>query len=528
MVFQPAMDCDAIIVGSGFGGSVSACRLTEAGARTVVLERGRRWDKSTYPRLLSSDWIWDNRDPVSCNGWIDFRVFRHMAVAQGAAVGGGSLIYANVSAVPPRETFDLGWPPEITWDALAPHYATVGRIMNVQTIPDGQLPSRTRLMKEAADAIGAGERFRKVELAVSFDPAFHYGLPDAVDARHSRRFVNAQGVEQGTCVHLANCDIGCDVDAKNTLDRNYLALAEQRGADVRPLHLVRLIEPIEKGYRVHYDDIAGGRRRPGSLTAERVVVAAGSLNSTELLLRCRDVGRTLPRLSAFLGRNWSSNGDFLTPAFYWDRQPDPSVGPTITSIVDFLDRSEAGESFWIQDGGFPDLVANWIRMGEAAHPRVRRFLRAMRFALTAQGPTDHIMPWFAQGVDAADGRLSLRRRWWLFGPHQLTLAWQIKRSKAVIEAIIKMHRRLSAATGGRACVPVSWTLARYLVTPHPLGGCNMGTSPENGVVDHRGEVFGYPNLYVLDGAIVPEAVGVNPSRTIAALAERAMAEIVRQ
>lgn len=522
------MDYDAIVIGSGFGGSVSACRLSEAGARTLVLERGRRWDKTNYPRLPGSAWVWDQNDPVACNGWADFRLFRHMAVAQGAGVGGGSLIYANVSAVPPRGTFDEGWPPEITWDALAPHYSTVGQVMNVQTIPDGQWPNRMKLMKEAADAIGAGDRFHKLELAVSFDPAWHYDLPEALDARHSRRFINAQGIEQGTCVHLANCDIGCDVDAKNTLDRNYLALAEQKGADVRPLHLVTGIEPIDGGgYRVRYDRIDDGARRAGSATARRVVVAAGSLNSTELLLRCRDVDRTLPAISGYLGRDWSSNGDFLTPAIYGDRRPRPSAGPTISSAIDFLDRSESGESFWIQDGGFPSLLADWIRAGEAAHPKVRKLLTGMRRALMAHGPLDAVMPWFAQGVDAADGILSLRRRWWLFGRHQLTLDWQIGKSRGVIEAIIAMHRKLSGATGGHPIVPATWTLGGYLITPHPLGGCNMGTSPTDGVVDHKGEVFGYPGLHVLDGAIVPEAVGVNPSRTIAALAERAMAEIAK-
>jgi cholesterol oxidase len=521
------MDFDVIVIGSGFGGAVSAARLAEAGHRTLVLERGRRWDKSNYPRLPGSDWLWDQHDPVGRNGWLDLRVFRHMAVAQGAAVGGGSLIYANVSAVPPRATFDAGWPPEITWDALAPHYATVGQVMNVQTIPDGQWTARMKLMKEAADKIGAGDRFKKLELAVSFSTDWHYGLEDAVNARHSRRFVNAHGVEQGTCVHLANCDIGCDVDAKNTLDRNYLAIAEKHGAEIRPLHLVGGIETEGSGYRVHYEAIGGGEREAGSATAGRVIVAAGSLGSTELLLRCRDVARTLPGLSAQLGRNWSSNGDFLTPAVYRKPRAEPTKGPTIASRIDFLDRSEGGQSFWIQDGGFPDLLADWLRAGEAAHPKVSRFLTGLRHALTSEAPIDHVMPWFAQGVDAADGRLSLRRRWWLFGPWQLSLDWQIKKSRALMDAIVDMHRRLSAATGGKPVVPLTWTALHYLITPHPLGGCNMAGSPAEGVVDHKGEIFGYPRLHVLDGAIVPEAVGVNPSRTIAALAERAMAEIVK-
>jgi cholesterol oxidase len=405
---------------------------------------------------------------------------------------------------------------------MAPHYKRVGEFMNIQQLPDGQWALRTKLMKEGADNIGAGARFRKADLAVSFDPNFDNEKPDAIDVKNSKRFTNAQGIEQGTCVHLGHCDIGCDADAKNTLDRNYLAWAEKKGAEVRPLHLVGSIELISGGYRVHYDELRDGQRRPGTVTAGRLVIAGGSLNSTELLLRCRDVLRTLPKLSTRLGRNWSSNGDFLTPAIY-TRRLNPTEGPTITSIIDFLDRSENGQSFWIQDGGMPNLVANWIRAGQSAHPQVSVFLEAIRKALAAHGPVEHTMPWFAQGVDAADGHLRLRRRWWLFGPERLTLDWEIEKSRLVIEAIIAMHERLSAATGGHPLIPPTWTLDSYLITPHPLGGCNFGTTAENGVVNHSCEVFGYPRMYVIDGAIVPEALGVNPSRTIAALAERAAA-----
>ncbi|MGB8564837.1 MAG: hypothetical protein WCD83_15725, partial [Pseudolabrys sp.] len=279
------------------------------------------------------------------NGWVDLRVFRHIAVAQGAAVGGGSLIYANISAVPPKHTFDAGWPPGVTWQDMFPHYKAVGDFMNVTPVPDGQWPPRMELMKEAAESIGGGQRFRKLELAVSFDPNWNYQLSDAIDPKRSTRFTNTHGVAQGTCVHLGNCDIGCDVDAKNTLDRNYLASAERKGADIRPLHLVTAIEPINSAYRVHYVSIGDRKLRPDSLTAPRVIIAAGSLNSTELLLRCRDKLKTLPRVSQFLGRNWSSNGDFLTPAIYPRRTLNPSHGPTITSAIDFLDRSEDEQSF---------------------------------------------------------------------------------------------------------------------------------------------------------------------------------------
>ena len=145
---------------------------------------------------------------------------------------------------------------------MAPHYATVGRVMNVQPVPDNQWSKKMQLVRDGAEAIGAGGRFQKLELAVTFDREWDYSRPSAFDVRHSKRFTNAQGVEQGTCVHLGNCDIGCEVDARNTLDRNYLALAERKGADVRPLHLVTNIEPAGGGYKVSYDRLERGRRVP--------------------------------------------------------------------------------------------------------------------------------------------------------------------------------------------------------------------------------------------------------------------------
>ena len=320
------MTFDAIVIGSGFGGAVTACRLAEAGYRVLILERGRRWDRTNYPRRPEDPWTWNDAYPERENGWLDLRCFPHMTVAQGAAVGGGSLIYANISCEAPREAFVSGWPAEITYDELKPHYDAVAAFMNVQKVPAGQWTGRMKLMKEAAEAIGHGDRFRSLDLAVSFDPEWTYEQSDPHAEGKSKRFVNAQGIEQGTCVHLGNCDIGCEVDARNTLDRNYIPWAEKHGAQVRPLHLVTDVQPKAEDIRVSYDELRNGDRVPGSETARLVVVAAGSLGSTELLLRCRDVTRSLPGVSTRLGHDWSSNGDFLTPAFYAGRAVIPDAG----------------------------------------------------------------------------------------------------------------------------------------------------------------------------------------------------------
>lgn len=516
---------DVIVIGSGFGGAVAACRLAEKGMRVLVLERGRRWETADYPRRPDDAWIWDERRPEICHGWIDFRFFEKMWVAQGSGVGGGSLIYANISVEAKPELFNDGWPPEITYQVLKPYYEKVGKMLNVQTLPENQATERYKLMKEGAQKLGYGDRFKPLPLAVTFNPDWNYRLDDPFNDRHSKRWVNPQGQEQGTCIHCGNCDIGCQVKAKNTLDLNYLPWAERHGAEVRPLHWVRCITPENGGYRVHFEKIESKKRRrvPGSERADRVILAAGSLGSTEMLLRCRDQFKTLPKISRFLGRNWSSNGDFLTPAFYKERKITPPAGPTISCAIDFLDGSVDGQRFFVEDGGFPDLLANYLKakigLG-AGEAKVNLLLQALGGWIKENGPLSNVMPWFGQAIDAANGRLYLDRDWPFFWRKKLKLDWEIDRSEATIEALIDMHKRLSEATGGKPCVPPTWTALKTLITPHPLGGCNMGSGPENGVVNHRGEVFGYRDLYVADGAIIPEAIGLNPSRTIAALSER--------
>ena len=540
---------DVIVVGSGFGGAVTACRLAERGARVLVLERGRRWAPADYPRAQGDPWIWDQRHPERLHGWLDFRFFGAMGVAQGAGVGGGSLIFANVVVNAPNGTFARGWPAEITAHEMEPYYARVADMLGARRLPEGQLTDRYRLLRDAASAAGFASRFRALPLAVTFDPEWNYDLADPFSGRHSKPWRNAEGMLQGTCVHCGNCDIGCQVRAKNTLDLNYLARAERLGAEIRPLHFVTRIAEADGGYRVDFDRISQGERTPGSESAPRVVLAAGSLGSAELLLRSRDQFGTLPHVSSFLGRNWSANADFLTPARYTERKVSPTHGPTITCAVDFLDGAEGGAQFFVEDGGFPDLFHTFAepassrgrrttllmsardlmpgtmsprhsvalaRMNPTLSPVTRRVGRLMGTG----DPLSSMMPWFAQGVDGGDGRLRLGRSRFLPWRRGLQLQWNVRRSRAVIDAIVAMHRRLSEATGGKVSVPPSWSLFASLVTPHPLGGCNMGTTASSGVVNHRGEVFGHPGLYVADGSIVPRPIGVNPSKTIAALAER--------
>ena len=203
--------------------------------------------------------------------------------------------------------------------------------MDVQKLPEKQWSKRTQLVADAAKAIGEERRFTRLHLAVKFDPTLQSGQPG--DPEQVPRTDNGYGVQQGTCVHTGECDMGCRADAKSTLDRNYLAIGQRHGLEIRQLHFVTNIVPDNGSYVVHFDRLANGQRMPGHVSGRKVVVAAGSLGSTELLLRCRDQHKSLPGISAQLGYGWCSNGDFLTPAFYETRHR--SKDPTITAAIDF-------------------------------------------------------------------------------------------------------------------------------------------------------------------------------------------------
>jgi cholesterol oxidase len=489
----------------------------------LVLERGRRWEATDYP--ITKSWIFDPDAPEILNGWLDVRLFGHMNVVMGAGIGGGSLVYANISMEARPDVFDKGWPSEITYAALQPYYERVKQFMNVQRVPANQVPERFNLMKRAADANAYGDRFIPMELCVEFDPQYDLKNWDPNDEAwaYSVKHNNQHGVEVGTCVHCGNCDIGCKYKAKSTLDKNYIPVAEKAGAEFRPLHVVRRIESQGDGYVVHFDRIVDGTLVAGTEQAKNVIVACGSLGSTELLLRNRDEYKTLRNVSPFLGHNWTSNGDFLTAAIYKDYKPYPHRGPTITSAIDFGDGKYRDQRFWIQDGGYPNLLVNYLEGFDRKAAKV--IAKALENVFD-----DNVMPWFAQGVDKGNARLYLGRKWYSPFKKHLQMDWDTDGNAPLFNAISDMHHALSQATGGK--VPPEfeflWKELKTLVTPHPLGGCNMGNSAKDGVVNHFGQVFGHRGLYVIDGAIIPVPIGRNPTRTIAALAERAAEHILKQ
>ncbi|MCG8460695.1 MAG: GMC family oxidoreductase, partial [Holophagales bacterium] len=289
-------------------------------------------------------------------------------------------------------------------------------------------------------------------------------------------------------------------------------------------------EPDGGGFKVHFDRLEGGRKHPGQVRGRCVVLAAGSLGSTELLLACRDRYRTLPDLSRRLGESWSPNANFLTPDVYpRGTRVEQGIGPTITAGLDLMDGAEDGQRFFLEDDGFPNLLLNALRSGASSPGHLGSL--ALRGHLSRgfgeKNPLSRVMVWLGEGLDAADGRLRLGRKWLTPWRQELLLDWDVSRSRAVIDAVVEAHRKLSKAAGGDLRVPAYWRWFGTLVTVHPLGGCAMGRDIGEGVVDHAGRVFGVPGLYVADGAVLPRPTGRNPSMTIAAVAER-IADLMTQ
>jgi cholesterol oxidase len=509
----------AIVVGTGFGGAVAACRLAQAGVDVAILERGRRYRPGEFPRhpVRYDRMHWHHGGPY------DLRPLNDVLVVQGAGYGGGSLVYANVQIRPSAEAFDRRWPAAYTRESLDPYYDLVAYMLDITPVRDdpetGALPPKTRLMEEAAQRLGRGAQFFRPNLAVRFDGAGEDPTP------------NKFGALQSGCLHCGDCDIGCNVGAKNTLDLNYLTLAERFGAEAATRAELTGLAPCEAGFELRYRDLDdGGTER--TVTAERAFLCLGAVNSTEFLLRCRDQHRTLPRLSTTLGRGYSANGDFLALGIGTSPSFAATRGPTITTACVHDVRQDGRRlRLMVQDGGYSHQLNHFLPLlhpvhlaqlagrqlgGQLGHQRER-----MQRLLDKEG--DATAALLVMGRDSANGRIELARP-----HHRLRVRWDTPSNLALYAAEAAACRELVAALGGRFALSPNWSFLGQPSAPHNLGGCRMGVDERDGVVDPEGRVFGYPGLHVLDGAIVPDAVGVNPSHTIAAVAERSIEATIRR
>lgn len=550
---------DAVVVGSGFGGSVAAYRLAEAGLGVCLLERGKAYPPGSFPRspYRMRENFWDPSEGLY--GLYDFWSFHRVHALVASGLGGGSLIYANVLLRKDEGWFvkeDLGrggleyWP--VTRSDLDPHYDRVEGMLGPQKYPFDREPysatSKTIAFREASRKVGLEPFFP--DLAVAFAPA--EGEEPVPGEPIREEHGNLHGRTRQTCRLCGECDIGCNYGSKSTLDYNYLSEAKRLGADLRTGCEVVAFEPLggeAGGYSVRYREHpvspeSGDRGGTRALTADRLVLSAGALGSTYLLLRNRSA---FPRISKALGTRFCGNGDYLTLAVGATRETeggrvprviDPGYGPVITVGARGADEADGGEGrgFYLEDAGFPQHLAwmlqvfglpgplwrlakrrfIWDWFGESADPRLSVELSDV-FSNTELSAG--VLPLLGMGRDLPNGRMRLRSG-------RLDIDWKHRKSGAHFGRVREASRGMSDALGARFVHDPLRSLGRIitdlnrLITVHPLGGCPMGRNKDEGVVDSYGEVFGYPGLYVADGAVMPGPVGANPSLTIAALADR--------
>ena len=550
-------DFDVIVVGSGFGGSVMACRLAQAGLDVCLLERGKAYGPGDFARSpydVSRN-FWDPSE--GRQGLFDIWSFSSIKAVVSSGLGGGSLIYANVLLRKPREWFVTEtmpggevehWP--ICYDDLVPHYEAAEDMLGAQRYPLDRAPYdrtlKTHALRDSAARLGLA--FELPPLAVTFanrgrDPVPGEQIPDG-------DVPNLHGRPRSTCRLVGECDLGCNSGAKNSLDHTYLSVAQHAGADIRVRSEVRTLSPVDGGWAVdvveHLQDnedrrIATSQLPSYRLTSRRLVLSAGTLGTTFLLLKNR---AALPRLSPMLGARFCGNGDYLGFAMRARRKGggphllDPSRGPVITGSVRVPDTADGGNGrgLLVQDAGYPEFV-NWIVQEGLPSQlfRLVRFVLDRGVARLAHAPRTSIggslsgllsgvltassLPLLGMGRDVPDGWMRLRGG-------ALDVDWRATASRGYFHRVDATMRELSHAFGARYVNPLWWL--NLLVTVHPLGGCPMGEDASNGVVDTYGRVFGYEGgLYVADGSVMPGPVGANPSLTIAAVAERSAQQLVR-
>ncbi|HYD79938.1 MAG TPA: GMC oxidoreductase [Paucimonas sp.] len=530
---QMAGAYDVVVVGSGYGGAVMAARLAP-GRRLCVLERGKEWLPADFPSGFAPT-ISEFRSASQPLGLFDYRIGPTLDVLAGNGLGGTSLINANVVIAPDRDVFGR-WPAAIqaayASGAMDAYELRVRQMLAVDTVAEGDGLRKSWFQASTAKArlrAGAGTGPKALELAVNL--------------RRYQYQPNAQGIWQSACTHCGDCVTGCRVGAKNTLDANYLPLARNAGAEIYARIEVEYLERLADGrWRVHYlsrpDGAAAVR---GQVVASSVVLAAGALGSTQILLRSRAQG--LP-LSPALGTRFSANGDLLGFAYntsvqtnvmgFGDGAPprgERRVGPTITTAADYRNKTAVAERFLIEEGAIPAALVDAVRLAlPAVAGTAQDFSAAQRIArdLAARrtdGALNHSMVYLGIGHDSASGRVELDAQ------GNARVVWPALTSEPFVDRLRAEMAQHARAYGGKFVDSprASPIFGGAMTTVHPLGGCPMAERGEDGVVDADGRVFNpyggtqavYPGLRVVDGSIAPASIGANPLLTIAALAERA-------
>jgi cholesterol oxidase len=529
-----------VVVGSGYGGAINAARIARAGQDVCILERGKELHPGQYPRagfgaLRQAQLHTPTSSYGPATGMFDFHAGHDISILVGCGLGGTSLINANVALEPSRSIFsDRRWPAELRDPTVLQPYMDAARKMLGSNPYPQRSPALPRLGAMQRAGTHLGHQLTRPDINVTFEAG-----------------KNIVGVDQNACVLCGNCCTGCNYGAKNTVLMNYLPDAHAHGAHIFSEVAARSVGREGGKWRIVFDVQGDGRRRresrSGSVTADVVVLAAGTLGSTEILLRSRSLGL---RVSDLLGHRFSGNGDALAFAYDTDqtvrgvgvgrrdRRGQAKVGPTITGLIDLRSPdADQRKALIIEDGAIPGalariaplvmFLASCLAPGHAKVPVLRRLRELAQVPLGSyRGAMDRTLTYLIMSTDDADGRIVL-------AGDRAHVEWP----GAGREPVFARDTRIAAtATDALRGIPVpdplwAWTKARSVVTVHPIGGCVMADDATQGVVDHLGRVFDpaggvHEGLYVSDGSVIPLALDANPLLTISALAERTAAKMI--
>ncbi|MEV5649720.1 GMC family oxidoreductase [Nocardia sp. NPDC052254] len=515
-------DYDVMVIGSGFGGSVSALRLTEKGYRVAVMEAGRRFADDEFPKTSwrARQFLW--APALGCFGIQRLTLLQDTFIMSGSGVGGGSLVYANTLYEPPAKFFDdPQWAHITDWGAeLAPHYDQAKRMLGVATNP--AITASDRVLREVAEELGVGDSFRTTPVGVLFGGKGTRPGQEVPDP-----YFGGVGPERRTCTHCGECMTGCRHNAKNTLVKNYLHLAEKAGATVHPYSTVVDVRPLpEGGYRV--ETVRTGRwirKARRSFTAEQVIFAAAALGTQRLLHRLRDRG-SLPRVSGRLGYLSRTNSEELLSIRSRGADTDFTKGVAITSSIHPDSDTHIEPVRYGKGSNVLSLMTTVMYDEDGRTSRGRLWARA-NWRQRRDLPRVHNPRHWSERMigllvmQSVDNSLTSYTKRGLFGRRMTTRQGEGQPNPTSIPAGHEVARRVADKIDG---IPTAGITALFGIpmTGHFIGGCVIGDSADTGVVDAYHRMYGHPGLHIVDGSAISANLGVNPSLTITAQAERAL------
>jgi cholesterol oxidase len=538
---------DFVIIGSGYGGAITAARIASANLNpkpsVCILERGQEWEPGHFPETQQAVLDATRRDGNPL-GLYELLNYTDISVIKGSGLGGTSLINANVAIRPDREVFEqFHWPQEITYDSLTGFYDAAVQTLGANPHPRAAELAKVKALDRRAQELGISAK--PLDIVVNFKPAGN----------------NAQNVFQQPCNDCGNCVTGCNVRAKNTLYMNYLPMAQQAGATILTQTKVEWLEKLPAGgWRIHGQHVVGSSGTPFTMDAREIILAAGSLNSTEILLRSEMHGL---KVSPALGTKFNGNGDFFGLAYNGDYETDVlgyrfqqtpaaadshSPGPNIVGLVRYNGGLPEAQRIAIEDFSFPNASIDSVKAvfgllrgqdtvtgnEDAQWQRLLRDLDPSGQAHDPDGAMNHTMLYLVMGQDNARGTILFEAPW-TEPDGRIRVSWDKAGQQQIFTRMNEELRRHARALRANFISNPTWSMFNigHLITAHPLGGCPIGDDYLQGAVDIYGRVFSgdgsvHQGLHVMDGSVIPSALGVNPFLTISALTERFAARKVRE